>query len=281
MKRLVLVGYPVGHSLSPVMHNAALKAMGLESKYQYDVQSTLEHELHTFVKSMQEGRIAGANITIPYKTEIMNYLSVISDEAVMVGSVNTLYRAGDAVAGCNTDVVGFLESLRENDVSLKGIHATILGAGGAAKAVGHALVKEGAALLDIVNRTTSNAKYMVSRLNNPETCEVRIWPTGTNELDLRKTDLLVNCTPIGMIGHSVTESPVTRDVLHRDMVVMDLVYNPRITKLLQESKQAGCRIIDGTGMLVHQGAAALEIWIKEKPPIEIMRNAIVDGLGGG
>ena len=280
MKQLVLIGYPLGHSLSPVMHSAALKAMNLDSKYRYDSKPTLDHELQACVESVKEGILEGANITIPYKTDIMDYLGVISEEATVLGSVNTLYRVDDCVAGCNTDVSGFLESLREHAISLKGLNATILGAGGAARAVAFALIKEGITQLDILNRTLSKAENLIRRLNPKGTCEVHAGTLHTTKVDLSKTDLLINCTPIGMNGHSVTESPVRNNIIHGGMVVMDLVYNPRITTLLRDAEQVGAKTIDGTGMLVHQGAAALEIWVGKKPPIEIMRNAVVQALGG-
>ncbi|TET09180.1 MAG: shikimate dehydrogenase [Candidatus Thorarchaeota archaeon] len=280
MKQFVLIGYPLGHSLSPVMHNAALKTMGLENEFRYDIQPTLENELQAFVASIREGTVEGANITIPYKTNIMDHLEVISDEANALGSVNTLYRVNDAVAGCNTDVSGFLESLREHAISLKGLHATILGAGGAARAVAFTLIKEGITQLDILNRTLSKAEDLVRKLIPKGQCDVRAGTLKATREDLSETNLLINCTPIGMNGHSVTESPLRNKIMHRGMVVMDLVYNPRRTKLLQEAEQVGAKTIDGTGMLIHQGAAALEIWVGEKPPIEVMRSAVVRALGG-
>jgi len=280
MKQLVLVGYPLSHSLSPVMHNAALKTMGLENEFKYDIQPILENELQAFVASVRDGTVAGANITIPYKKNIMDYIDIISDEANALGSVNTLYRVNDVVAGCNTDVSGFLESLREHAISLKGLHTTILGAGGAARAIAFALMGEEVAKLDILNRTLSKAENLVKRLNPKGVCEVRAGTLHITKNDLSETNLLINCTPIGMKGNSVTESPLRKKTMHSGMVVMDLVYNPLRTKLLQEAEQAGAKTIDGTGMLVYQGAAALEIWVREKPPIEIMRSAVVEALGG-
>ncbi|MBY8996992.1 MAG: shikimate dehydrogenase [Candidatus Thorarchaeota archaeon] len=280
MKQLVLVGYPLGHSLSPVMHNAALNEMGLDSSYRYDIQPTRAHELQTCVQSIREGSLEGANVTTPYKTDIMNYLEEVSEEATAVGSVNTLYRSEDRVAGCNTDVSGFLESLKEYGVSLKGRHATILGAGGAARAIGYALVNDEVAGLNVLNRSLARAEELVRNLNTQGTCDVHVGPTNTAEFDFNETDLLVNCTPIGMVGHSVTETPLGSKNLHSDMVVVDLVYNPRRTKLLQEAERVGCLIIDGIGMLVHQGAEALELWVGKKPPIEVMRSAVIQALGG-
>ena len=280
MKQIVLIGYPLGHSLSPVMHNAALKEMGLEYEYRYDIQPTLEHELQHCLKSVQDGSMSGANITIPYKSDIMSHLSHISEEASRIGSVNTLHRVGNDVTGFNTDVSGFLNSLRENSVTIRGKRAIVIGAGGAARAIIYALISEGVTHLDIVNRSPIKAEKLINSLNFRESCEVQVWPFHANELEVKESELLINCTPIGMRGHSVTESPVEPNLLHSDLTVMDLVYNPRATALLQEASRAGCITIDGTGMLVHQGAEALEMWIGEKPPVETMRSAVIRALGG-
>ncbi|MHA1943818.1 MAG: shikimate dehydrogenase family protein, partial [Candidatus Thorarchaeota archaeon] len=193
---------------------------------------------------------------------------------------NTIYRFDGEVAGCNTDVSGFKESLREQAVSIRGVHATILGAGGAASTVAYSLVKEGASRLDILNRTQSHAETLAKRLTPGGTCEICIATMPTEEFDFGESDLIINCTPIGMSGHSVSESPLRTTSIPSDVVVMDLVYNPRRTLLLQEAEKAGCKTIDGTGMLVHQGATALEKWIGKKPPIEVMRKAVVQVLGG-
>ena len=279
MKQLVLLGYPVDHSLSPLMHNAALKEMGLDDIYLYETQSTLVNELQSKVDAIREGSIEGANVTIPYKTEIMNYLDGISKEATDAGSVNTLRRVKGEVIGYNTDVSGFLTSLRENSVLPLGLRVIILGAGGAAKAISYALVKSGIVRLDIRNRTLTRAADLATKMRTHGACEVRIFKDKA-ELDFQETDLVVNCTPLGMNGKHIDESPIKSDVLHSELVVVDLVYNPRRTKLLMDAEQAGCRTIDGTGMLVNQGADALELWIGMRPPIDVMREAVLHALGG-
>jgi shikimate dehydrogenase len=164
-------------------------------------------------------------------------------------------------------------------VTIKGQHATVLGAGGAARAVAHALVQEGVARLDILNRTLTKAEELASRLLSRKTCDIHTWQT-TTDFDFRATDLLVNCTPVGMSGHSVDVTPLRNRHMHRRLIVVDLVDNTQRTRLLRDAEQVGCRTIDGTGMLVHQGAAALELWVGKKPPIETMRSAVLKALGG-
>ncbi|MHA2116705.1 MAG: shikimate dehydrogenase [Candidatus Thorarchaeota archaeon] len=280
MKQFVLIGYPLGHSLSPLMHNAALLEMGLESDYRYDLQPTLEHRLQNCVKAIKDDSLSGANITIPYKSEILRHLHEVSEEASVIGSVNTLHRVGNDVTGFNTDVIGFLRSLREHSVTLRRKSAIVIGAGGAARAVTYALISEGLAHLDLVNRSLTKAEKLIASMKLRDSCEVRVWPSIGTEFEMEEPDLLINCTPVGMSGHSVLESPVKSELLHPEMTVMDLVYNPRTTKLIQEASHAGCTTIDGTGMLVHQGAEALEMWIGKKPPIETMRSAVIQALGG-
>jgi shikimate dehydrogenase len=254
--------------------------MGLTREYRYDLKPILGHELQDFVSSVNEGAVEGANITIPYKIDVMNHIEQISDEALAIGSVNTLYRKDRTVVGSNTDALGFIASLNEQDVPLNGSKATILGAGGAAKAVAYALIEEGVSGLDIFNRTLVKAEALAKSLDIQASCEITVGSLQAESINLFDTNLLVNCTSIGMISHSINASPLRPKAMHGDLVVMDLVYNPRRTRLIKDAEQLGCKTIDGTGMLVHQGATALEMWVGEKPPIEVMRNAVIQELGG-
>ncbi|MFX0045799.1 MAG: shikimate dehydrogenase [Candidatus Hermodarchaeota archaeon] len=281
MKLLAIVGYPLGHTMSPVMHNAALKEMRLESEFHYEQRPVRVRELSNLVSQIREGTLEGANITVPYKTVIMEYLSAVTDEGLAAGSVNTLYREGGKVIGHNTDVKGFEEALEERNVAVRGLRATILGAGGAARAVALALAEEGIERLAILNRTRSNALKLAESLGHNESLEVFIGPISTARNALEESDILINCTPIGMHGHSAEESPVDGVALPRDLIVMDLVYNPLRTRLLKDAEESGCKTIDGTGMLVHQGAEALRIWTGKRAPVEVMRNAVLSALEVG
>jgi shikimate dehydrogenase len=280
MKKLVIAGYPLGHTMSPIMHNAALDAMGLGSEFHYDTYPITREELPQLVQLIHNATLEGANITIPYKIQVIPFLSSLSPESLAIGAVNTLYRDENQVVGCNTDVQGFLKTLKENDVSIRKLRTTILGAGGAAKAVAHALVREGVEKIVIFNRTPERAQALVESLRNHKVVEVdwsRISIIHERHLE---TDLIVNCTPIGMSGHSPSESPLHKTLFSKNMVVMDLIYNPLQTRLLKEAEQAGCKTIDGVSMLVHQGAISLEMWTGKKPPMEIMRNVVLESLGG-
>lgn len=260
------------------MQNAAISAIGLNNEFRYDLYPLPENELSTLVESIRVGTLTGANITIPYKTKIIQHINAVSDEAQKVGSVNTLYKNRNEVVGHNTDVQGFIEALREHDVNTHGSCATILGAGGAALAVAHGLAKEGISKLQILNRTLARAQHLANAIDRQWSLQVHAGGFPSTENLLEKTDILVNCTPIGMRYHSSTESPISKTTLHRDLVVMDLVYNPLRTRLLQDAQDTGCQTIDGISMLVHQGSLSLEIWTGQKGPVEVMREAVRNAL---
>ncbi|MFW9802629.1 MAG: shikimate dehydrogenase [Candidatus Thorarchaeota archaeon] len=279
MKRLVVVGYPLGHSLSPAMHNAALAELGLDDEFRYDALPLPSDELRGFMESVRNREIEGANITIPYKTRVMAYLSTVSAEGKAVGAVNTLHRKDGLIIGGNSDIMGFIEAIRERGVDPRGIKAVILGAGGAARAVAYGLAEAGATRLGIYNRTVDAAWRLVSVIgrDRPLIVFARAKPT-TDDLD--KTNLIVNCTPVGMAGHSLNESPLESSKLPSHVAVMDLVYNPLRTKLLLDAERAGCKTIDGVGMLVHQGAIGFQLWTSMNAPVKVMREAVIHALGG-
>lgn len=262
------------------MHNTALKALGINEEYHYDTRPMLREDLPKLVQSIRSGELEGANITIPYKTQIMPFLTSFSPESLAVGAVNTLYRDENQVVGCNTDVIGFTEALREEGVKIQGLRAMILGAGGAAKAVAYALVKAGVENLEILNRTPAHAQVLVESLRGHKEIEIGWIQTPISSERVLESDLLVNCTPVGMSGHSITEIPLSEALLSENMVVMDLIYNPQQTRLLKEAQRIGCRTIDGVDMLVHQGVASFELWTGKSPPVDIMRESVLEALGG-
>jgi shikimate dehydrogenase len=262
------------------MHNAALDKLGIGKEYHYDAHPLQIEELPQLIRSIRRGALEGANITIPYKTEVMSYLSTFTPESLVLGAVNTLYRDENQVVGCNTDVIGFTEALREKGVDVQGLRATIIGAGGAARAVAYALVEEGVGKLDILNRTPTHARNLVESFRGRKDVKASWIQIPVSHEKLPESDLLVNCTPVGMSGYLPNESPLPENQLSKDMVVMDLIYNPRQTRLLRKAESVGCRIIDGIGMFVHQGAASFELWTGVRPSIDVMRNAVLEALGG-
>lgn len=275
MKQLVVAGNPIGHSLSPIMHNAALETMDLDQEYRYDKMLLQKADLKKFIESIESGSISGANVTLPFKTDVIPLLPNISETAAAVGAVNTIHREGSDVIGSNTDVQGLLNVLVENGVDLEGSRVTIIGAGGAARAVGFAVANEDISSLKILNRSELGAAKLAESIR--KTSDVIIQSSTLDSFNDSKDeiDLLVNCTPIGMIGHSIGRSPVNKNFISSDSVVMDLVYNPMRTRLLKDADNMGCQTIDGLGMLVHQGALSFESWIGLKPPLDVMRNSVL------
>ncbi|MHA2119301.1 MAG: shikimate dehydrogenase family protein, partial [Candidatus Thorarchaeota archaeon] len=229
MKRLVVVGYPLSHSLSPIMHNAALREMGLDNEYKYEAMPLPNDALRGLVESIRKCELEGANITIPYKTKVMTYLSTVSSEGLAVGAVNTIHIENGLAIGSNTDIRGFIAAIREEGVNPHGLSAIILGAGGAAKSVAYGLAESGVDRLGIFNRTEAAAKRLTQEISRGRELEVHAGTTPTKEI-LTESDLLVNCTPVGMAGHSIDESLLEQSNLSRNLVVMDLVYNPLRTK---------------------------------------------------
>lgn len=278
MKQLVVAGNPIDHSLSPVMHNAALETLELDREYSYDKILLQKADLKKFIESIESGLINGANITRPFKTSVIPYLSNITKEAEAVGAVNTIYRKNSEVIGSNTDVQGFLNVLHENDVDLEGSYVTIIGAGGVARAVAFALASEDISVLKILNRTKLNAEKLVTSIK--QVSDVNLQSDSLTSFGHSKDeiDLLINCTPIGMVGHSIGNSPVDTNLMSSNTVVMDLVYTPMKTRLLEDAVQIGCSVIDGIGMLLHQGVLSFESWTGLKPPLDVMRRALLQVL---
>jgi shikimate dehydrogenase len=262
------------------MHNAALREMKLDKDFHYEKKQIMKSELSTLVASIESGNLEGANITIPYKTSVIPFLSKLTKSAIMVGAVNTLYRQSGEVFGDNTDVKGFLQALIENGVNPKEKRVTIIGSGGAARAITYAMVNSGISKLEILNRSQLKADELASSIKQYSSVQPIIGSLPTRKETVIDTDILVNCTPIGMTGHSVGSSPIPKEALSCGTVVVDIVYNPIRTKLLEDADRVGCKIINGIEMLVHQGALSLELWTGCVPPIGVMREEVLKFLGG-
>ena len=274
MKRVFLVGCPLGHSVSPVMQNAAFRATGLD--WQYELLETSRDELPAKVARLREQDCAGANVTIPHKQTIIEFLDDVTDAAREIGAVNTIVKRGSQLVGENTDAYGFLQSLRVARVGPATARAVILGAGGAARAVAFALAATGAANIAIVNRTTARAMAFADELRR----QYPLLALTVNHLEaLGDATLFVNATPVGM-APSVDESPMP-GAFPRGVVAFDLVYCPIQTQFLRDAERAGAQTVGGIGMLVHQGAAAFELWTGQAAPVELMSEVAHAALSHG
>jgi shikimate dehydrogenase len=281
-KLLGVIGHPVEHSLSPVMHNAALAKLGLD--YVYLPFPISPENLATAIAGFASIGIVGFSITIPHKQTILPLLSTISPIAQVIGAVNTVTREGDTWVGTNTDVEGFIAPLQttyHQDWSQK--KAVILGNGGAARAVVAGCIQLGLAEIHVVGRNWQKLQaFRQSWQNSPfaDQFQIHEWTELPNLL--HQANLLVNTTPIGMYPH-INDSPLSSQeisYLPQEAIVYDLIYIPKPSKFLHLAETQGAIIIDGLEMLVQQGAAALKIWLqRETVPVTEMRQALQNHLG--
>ena len=260
-----IIGHPVAHSLSPVMHNAALAAMGINGVYV--PMDTIDPA--TGVSGLRSLGFVGVSVTVPHKVAVMEHLDEIDPVARKIGAVNTLLfrrKPGEeevVVRGFNTDWLGSNLAL-SNGMQLAGSRVLVLGAGGAAKGVCFGLVEAGAEVI-ITNRTEEKGHALADWLG----CDF----VSVDQLGAVRADALVNTTSVGMEPNSA-DIAITPDLLTQFSVVMDIVYAPLRTRLLQEAENAGCRTIDGLSMLLNQAAVQLKIWTGKRPPVDVMRRAL-------
>jgi shikimate dehydrogenase len=272
-KLVGLIGYPIEHSLSPTMHNSAFAALNLH--WCYVPLPVLPERLGEAVGGLQALGFVGANVTVPHKEAVMSYLDEVTSEAQAIGAINAIVVCEGKSIGYNTDWLGFLTALSEGGFDPQGKRAVVLGAGGAARAVVYALA-HGGAQVTVLNRTPSRAQALVQDFSPLfPSLSLRSFPLALQTLEEQAAEahLLVNATPVGM-WPEVDQSPWPEDLAFpAHLIVFDLVYNPRQTKLLQQAQAAGAKGIGGLGMLIHQGAAAFELWTGEKAPVEMMCEA--------
>jgi len=278
LKLFALIGDPVEQSLSPAMHNAAFRALGLNCAYiALRVPKSMLADAIAGVRTLG---IAGFNVTIPHKIGIVGLLDELDESASLVGAVNTVKENQGKLIGFNTDGEGALRALEGKIGSVRGKEVVLLGAGGAARAIAFSLAKAGARLT-IANRTVPKARALASAIEQKLGVNVEVASLGRAELikALKNAGVLINATSVGMYP-GTDKTLVSASMMHRGLVVYDIVYEPLGTKLLQEARRAGVKTIDGLGMLVHQGALAFEIWTGKPAPIKIMRAAAKRELRG-
>lgn len=281
-KLLGVIGYPIEHSLSPVMHNAALKALATQQaqpflEYVYIPWPVTADALPTVVSSLKDQGCLGFNITIPHKQAIIPLLTETTAIAQAVGAVNTVWLTEAGWAGTNTDVQGFLSPLQPLNRDWPHIKPCILGCGGAARAVLAGCAQLGCPQIHVIGRQTEKLERLRETCADTLSTDIHIhlWEKLSSLLPL--TDLLINTTPVGMSPHPQTSplSPAEVDRLPSDAIVYDLIYNPNPTLLLQATAASGRTAISGVEMLVQQGAAALSLWINQPAPVAVMRQALL------
>ena len=270
-----VIGDPVRHSLSPVLHNAAFQALDLDWVYlAFEVGPA---DLPAAVTGMRGLGIHGLSVTMPHKSEIVGLVDEVSPTADALDAVNCVARSRGALVGHNTDGDGFVDALQlDEGVDLAGKRAVVLGAGGAARAVIRALGHSGAAEVTVVNRTADRAERAAGLAGSVG----RAGPVET----AKDADIVVNATPIGMgnvvtpDGRPTADLPLDPDLLQPGQLVVDLIYEPIVTPLLEAARARGIATVNGIGMLIHQAAHAFRLWTAEDPPLEVMSAAAMAEL---
>jgi shikimate dehydrogenase len=280
-KLLGVIGYPVEHSLSPLMHNAALESLGLD--YVYLPFPIKPDDLATAIQGFSAIGVTGFNVTIPHKQAIMSYLSAIHPSAKSVGAVNTVLRKDNHWIGTNTDIEGFISPLQTTyRRNWQQTVAVILGNGGAARAVVAGCIKLGCTSVHVIGRNEQKLKEFRNSWDDlrPEVnLQIHKWEEVSRIIF--QAHLLVNTTPMGMYPN-VEQSPLSAEEMRglpKGAIAYDLIYNPSPTRFLQLARQQGAIAINGLEMLVQQGASALRIWLDlESVPVDIMRQTLINHL---
>ena len=268
-KILGLIGYPVTHTLSPAMHNAAFKVLGLD--YVYLAFEVNPMDLEGAFSGIRSLNFAGVNVTIPHKEAVLSLLDEVDREASVIGAVNTVVNRDGKLCGFNTDGRGFIESLKEEGILTEQKKVFILGAGGASRAIAFSLALHKASTVAIFDVDQNKAQELLQDVSKVEPlCHVVMG----NPENIGNFDIIINATPLGLKDSD--PFPLRPELIKSDIVVYDVIY--RHTKLLEEAKSKGAKTVNGSGMLLWQGALAFELWTGVKAPVQIMRNALLSKM---
>jgi len=262
-----IFGHPIEHTLSPLMHNSAFEALGLDMCYvAFDVSP---EDLEDAVKAIRALGLLGVNLTIPHKERVIRFLDRIDDEASFIGAVNTIVYSDGTLCGYNTDGRGFIKSLSEEGIQFEGKRILIIGAGGAARAISYCL-SEKTSSLHLYDIDRSKAERLVNDLTS---FRKGVYLLDSLE-DTGEQDMVINATPLGWKDEDPI--PIRPETIRPGMVVCDLVY--KNTRLLREAKERGAKTLDGSGMLLWQGVLAFELWTGRRPPVELMRKILLSNI---
>ena len=269
-----IIGDPVDHSLSPAIHNAAFSSLGLNCSYiSFRVQ---EGQLKNSLDSLRAINIGGFNVTMPHKVRVLEYVDQYDKTVELVGAANTVKNEDGKFCAYNTDVLGFIKPLRQRGIDFSGFEVTILGAGGAARAVAVALAGErGIANINIVNRNTDRSKELANLLKKLG-LKSSIVSSDNIQNIASKSNLIINTTPLGMKDE---QSLIKSSSIRKDAIVYDIVYKPINTNLLESARTAGAKVVYGYEMLLEQAIASFKIWFQRDPPIEPMKKVLFGKFG--
>ncbi len=286
MKQAGIIGYPVSHSLSPRMHQAAFDALGIEAHYAlWETQPVMLAER---IASLRSSQVLGANVTIPFKEDVVPFVDECDPRAMRIGAINTVVNQNGHLVGYNTDAPGFIQALAgfvSPPFDAQGKRAAILGTGGAARAAAVALLENGIDELALLGRTESHVTALVHHLQtllieaqgifSSKIPRINRFLLGSTEANtfLSNADVVVNATPVGLKAGDTTLL-FDINVLPTKALVMDMIFNPPLTPFLRVAQARGCRVLNGLSMLLYQGALSFELWTGHPAPIEIMRAAL-------
>lgn len=267
-----ILGWPVEHSMSPLMQNAAFAASSLD--YTYIPLPVHPNRLAVAIEGLKALGFVGVNVTIPHKVAVIPYIDVLDKSAEMVGAVNTILIKDNKLYGYNTDAIGFIQPLLKKGNLLSEKKAVLLGAGGAARAVVWGLIEQGVSEIAIGVRNPEKARELVDVFSSLVAIKAYSWPSTEFNVQLHHCDILVNSTPIGMYPNIEEEPHIEWSLLKSGIPVYDLIYTPEKTKFLKKAETLGHIIINGSGMLVEQGAAAFTLWTGLPAPIDTMYHTL-------
>ena len=272
VKTFAVIGDPIDHSLSPNIHNAAFRELELDCTYiAYRIP---KDELEEGIESLKKINIAGFNVTIPHKIEMMKYLDKVDEGCSIIGATNTVTFSDGILKGYNTDMDGFLDPIKKKNIPIKDSMVLLLGAGGAARAIVAAFAKENAKEIVIANRTIEKANELV-QFGKKVGIDAKAIQLEDAVKYVTTHKFIVNSTSIGLKNES---SPIPTDLISKNSIVYDVVYMPMKTDLLKKSKENGATIIYGYEMLLGQACRAFEIWHKREAPYEVMKRALLGGF---
>lgn len=269
-----LIGYPVAHSKSPLMHNTAFEVLGLD--YTYELFEVKEDEVKEAFEDLKQLGVAGFNCTMPDKIKAFELADEVSIEAKLIGAANTIVNKDGKFVAYNTDGVGFVNALKESGFDVKDKVITILGSGGAASAIIVQCALDGAKeinVLSIKDKFWNKAEELVHNIIEETHTNINLIEMTDESIEecIMKSSLLCNATPVGMAPNEDGCLIKNSELLRTDLVVVDIIYNPLETKLYKMAKANGCKVLNGIEMLIHQGAASFELWTGQKFPIEAIK----------
>jgi len=275
---LGLIATPIRHSKSPVMHNAACRALGLDYAYlAFDIQPD---QLEDAVKGFKALNVRGWNVSMPYKTTIGQYLDHITPIAKMCGAINTVINDHGVLTGTITDGTGYMTALKDQGIDIIGKKMTIVGAGGAATAIVMQAALDGVKEISIFNikdASWNRALENVEKINSQTQCKAQLFDLNDHETlrkEINESIIFTNATNVGMGKLEGKMVLPDTSYLRKDLIVSDVIYMPEKTKLLEEAEKIGCKTINGLGMMLYQGAASFKLWTDQDMPIDVVKEAL-------